>query len=64
MKSYPWSAANWRNASFVDWSESRLVRTPGSRCRATSRFAGTKLWIRSWRRGHLLAITVSMTLLA
>src|SRR5215207_3638798 len=45
-------------------TDSRLVLTPGRRCRATSRFGATKLWVMSWRRGMPLASTASMTLFA
>jgi hypothetical protein len=45
----------------IDCNESRLVATPGSRRRATSRFAGMKLWMMSWARGTRLATTASMT---
>jgi hypothetical protein len=54
----------WRNASLMACTESRLVLTPGRRCRATSRFGAMKLWMMSWRRGMRLASTASMTLFA
>jgi hypothetical protein len=58
------SAATWRKGSLIDWSDSRLVATPGMRCRATSRLPGRKLWIKSCERGMRLASTASITLFA